>query len=152
MDWLLNKIAILESYPKDPKVDDGDASEYLTTVLPFLESRDFSKDPTVHEFFEQYMDKSSLIDYYAAEIYIGNWDWPANNMKWWKSAESTSQKWQWIAHDLDMALEEKHIEHLWIGNFYRNTEDFVAHHQDGFFILDKLMENQQFRIDFLIDF
>ena len=63
------------------------------------------------------MDKSSLIDYYAAEIYIGNWDWPANNMKWWKSAESTSQKWQWIAHDFDMALEEKHIEHLWIGNF-----------------------------------
>ena len=75
------QITILESFPQDPQVDDGDASEYLTTVLPFLESRDFSKDLTVHEFFEQYMDKSSFIDYYAAEIYIGNRDWPANNMK-----------------------------------------------------------------------
>ena len=106
------KITILESYPQDPQVDEGDANEYLTTVLPFLESRDFSKDLTVHEFFEQYMDKSSFIDYYAAEIYIGNRDWPANNMKWWKSAESTNQKWQWIAHDLDMALEERNIEYL----------------------------------------
>jgi hypothetical protein len=142
------QITILEGYPKDPQVDDGDANEYLATVLPFLKSADFSKDSTVHEFFEKYMDKSSFIDYYAAEIYIGNWDWPANNMKWWRSAEPTNQKWQWIAHDLDMALEEKHIEHLWIGNFYKNTEDIVEHHQDGFFILDKLMENQQFRIEF----
>ena len=142
------QITILESYPKKPQVDDGDANEYLTTVLPFLESKDFSANITVEKFFEQYMDKSSFIDYYASEIYLGNWDWPANNMKWWKSAESSYQKWQWIAHDLDMALEEKHIEHLWIGNFYKNTEDIVTHHQDGFFILDKLMENQQFRIDF----
>ena len=142
------QITILESYPQRPQVDDGDANEYLTTVLPFLESKDFSANITVEKFFEQYMDKSSFIDYYASEIYLGNWDWPANNMKWWKSAESSYQKWQWIAHDLDMALEEKHIEHLWIGNFYKNTEDIVTHHQDGFFILDKLMENQQFRIDF----
>ena len=142
------QIAFLESYPKDPQVNDGDTSEYFTTVLPFLESKDFSKDPKVHEFFKRYMDKSSFIDYYAAEIYICNWDWPANNMKWLKSAESTNQKLQWIAQDLDMAIEEKQIEYLWIGNFYKIREDIVAHHQDGFFILNKLMENQQFRIGF----
>ena len=62
------QIAFLESYPKDPQVNDGDTSEYFTTVLPFLESKDFSKDPKVDEFFERYMDKSSFIDYYAAEI------------------------------------------------------------------------------------
>ena len=142
------QITMLQSFPQEPQVDDGDASEYLTTVLPFLETQDFSDEAVVDAFFDNYMDKSSFIDYYAAEIYIGNWDWPANNMKWWKSSESSDQKWQWIAHDLDMALEEKHIEHMWIGDYYKNTDDVAEHHTAGFFMLNKLMENHQFRIDF----
>lgn len=142
------QITMLQSFPQEPQVDDGDANEYLTTVLPFLETQDFSDEAVVDAFFDNYMDKSSFIDYYAAEIYIGNWDWPANNMKWWKSSESSDQKWQWIAHDLDMALEEKHIEHMWIGDYYKNTDDVAEHHSPGFFMLNKLMENQQFRIDF----
>ena len=142
------QITMLQDNLQEPQVDDGDANEYLTTVLPFLETKDFSEDATVEQLFDQYMDKFSFIDYYAAEIYIGNWDWPLNNMKWWKSSESSNQKWQWIAHDLDMVLEEKHIEHIWIGDYYKNTDDIVEHHSHGFFMLNKLMENQQFRIDF----
>jgi hypothetical protein len=46
------------------------------------------------------VDCENFMNYYLAEIYFGNTDWPANNNKWWRSA-SLDNKWRWIFYDTD---------------------------------------------------
>ena len=89
------------------------------------------------------------MNYYAAEIYIGNWDWPANNMKCWGNQQNRLVKngngllmiWIWLSKKNTLSIFGLAI--------FIEIQKISSHTiQDGFFILDKLMENQQFRIDF----
>lgn len=50
------------------------------------------------------MDMDSFLDYLIVELYSGNTDWPANNIKCWKSQSS---KWKWILFDLDRGFNGK---------------------------------------------
>lgn len=48
-------------------------------------------------------DLNKMIDYFASEIYIGNWDWPNNNIKYWRNANG-DRKYKMILWDLDLSL------------------------------------------------
>jgi len=45
------------------------------------------------------MEVYNYIDYMAFEMYINNTDWPANNMRWWRSR--TDGLWRWLIYDTD---------------------------------------------------
>jgi len=49
------------------------------------------------------IDTESLCDYYIAETFLSNIDWPYNNIKFWKVREPDT-KWRYILIDLDIAL------------------------------------------------
>ncbi len=49
------------------------------------------------------IDTESLCDYYIAETYLSNIDWPYNNIKFWRVKEEGA-KWRYILIDLDIAL------------------------------------------------
>ncbi|MBL7913587.1 MAG: CotH kinase family protein [Bacteroidia bacterium] len=49
------------------------------------------------------MDVASLTDYYVAETFLSNIDWPYNNVKFWRE-KSPEAKWRYILNDLDIAL------------------------------------------------
>ncbi len=63
---------------------------------------------------EAEIDIASFIDLHAAEVYVGNTDWPANNMLAWRVRPSLStsvrnsalSKWHWAVSDMDMAFRE----------------------------------------------
>lgn len=58
------------------------------------------------------IDIGSFIDLHAAEILVGNTDWPANNMLAWRvrpfaaglARNSPYRKWHWAVSDMDMAF------------------------------------------------
>ena len=50
------------------------------------------------------LDIASYLDYFSTEIFSGNLDWPANNIKYWKESP-TSGKWRYIMFDLDTTIE-----------------------------------------------
>jgi hypothetical protein len=49
------------------------------------------------------IDTQSLCDYYIAETFLSNIDWPYNNLKLWRVREPNA-KWRYILIDLDIAL------------------------------------------------
>jgi hypothetical protein len=48
------------------------------------------------------IDLESFIDYNIFEIYIANYDWPANNSKYWRQS-SVNGKWRWFLYDTDFS-------------------------------------------------
>jgi len=61
---------------------------------------------------KNYIDIDSFIDYIIVETFINNSDWPANNVKVWKSWESGSV-WKWILYDTDASYD---TEEFWTRN------------------------------------
>ncbi|MFN8416271.1 MAG: CotH kinase family protein [Cytophagaceae bacterium] len=48
-------------------------------------------------------DLDNLMDHYALQIFISNWDWPQNNVKYWRDRNG-SRKWRMILWDTDLSL------------------------------------------------
>ena len=62
---------------------------------------------------------ASLIDYFSAQLYMANTDWPGNNIAWWKTPITTplphamnatvqDGRWRWLLYDTDMSFNEVH--------------------------------------------
>lgn len=65
----------------------------------------FNNDITRTEVYNQIhtmMDVENYIDYMLTQIYLGNYDWPHNNVKIWKKKEGG--KWRWILYDTDFGF------------------------------------------------
>jgi hypothetical protein len=91
---------IIENW--EGKTQHGDNSEFLELV-DFISKNDLSKTKN-YQWVEERVDIENLIDYLLFEIFIGNYDWPANNMKCWMN-KSGDKKWRWIFFDGDAAFQ-----------------------------------------------
>lgn len=68
------------------------------------------KDLSLPEYYEEIctmMDMQSFIDYFVTEMYVGNTDWPVNNVCRFKSRETREDttyedgRWRWALYDTD---------------------------------------------------
>ena len=50
------------------------------------------------------LDLSSYTDYFVLEMWAGNVDWPANNVRYWRPSADQG-KWRYILQDLDATME-----------------------------------------------
>ena len=88
----------------------------------------------------------SLIDYQILQIFIANYDWPANNMRCWRNKKDASG-WKFIFFDGDGAfgdVEFDSFRHA-IG---KNNKAWSADERSTLF-LKKLMQNDDFRSKYL---
>ncbi|MET0401488.1 MAG: CotH kinase family protein [Cystobacter sp.] len=88
----------------------GDEAPYAE-LLAFVRGHDLAlAEHSAH--VAARMDVDNFIDYTIAEIYLGNHDWPHNNVKLWRypapaGADTPSMKdgrWRWLLYDLDYAF------------------------------------------------
>ena len=49
------------------------------------------------------LDIENFCDHFITQTYYVNWDWPQNNIKYWKS-QSPGSKWRYIVTDMDFGL------------------------------------------------
>lgn len=89
------------------------------------------------------LDLDDYTDYMIAQTWFGNYDWPYNNIKIWRS-RSTDNKWHYSLIDLELAL----------GGWSSPWDDFINWVYPGpngthteFF--SKLMQNPTFRKNFI---
>ena len=68
----------------------------------FIESNDLSI-PENYEYVKTKLDINNFIDYHIVEMYLKNFDWPANNIDAWKE-KNDNGKWRWLFYDIDAAL------------------------------------------------
>jgi hypothetical protein len=78
---------------------EGSNDEYRA-LINYISSTNLSID-TNFEYVAEQIDLEEYALYQAANIFIGNTDWPGNNIKFWKHPEG---KWRWIMYDTDFGF------------------------------------------------
>ncbi len=88
-------------------VNYGDNNEF-NILYKFIENNDLSNQDN-YNIVANSIDIDNFIDYQILEIFIGNQDWPANNMKCWRERKDGA-KWRWIFFDGDAAFKNQHLD------------------------------------------
>ena len=142
-------IDLLEGYAGWRAMHGSDASYH--DLLDYIDAHDLS-DPLAYEYVRERIDIQNFIDYQLSQIYFDNRDWPGNNIKFWRQ-RSVGGKWRWILYDTDFGFG------IWDPHAYSfNTLEFATESNGphwpnppwSTFLLRKLLENQDFRDDFIM--
>ena len=92
----------------------------------------------------QYIDLNNMIDYFAANIYTSNWDWPQNNLKFWRP---TNGKFRYIYFDTDVTLGKYDLQKASFNQINRlMTDTKIGPHAE---IFAAFMKNINFRNQFI---
>lgn len=70
-------------------------------LLQFITNNDIT-NPAIFQQVTEMMDVENYIDYMMTQIFVGNYDWPHNNVKMWKPV--VGGRWRWILFDLDFGF------------------------------------------------
>jgi hypothetical protein len=149
--------------PDDIVILDGNA--VLDTGIPgdeqhFLQMRqhllEHDVDEAAMEMVRERLDLSSFIDYHAAQIIVGNHDWPGNNIRFWRTRNGETgshqderlDRWRYIMFDLDDAFH---------GGPNQNTLELATeeggtswpNHDWSTIVLRRLLTNDGFRAEFI---
>jgi len=81
-------------------IDIPNNPQYLQ-MLNFITNNDITNQ-TVYNQLNEMMDVDNYINYMITQIFVGNYDWPHNNVKMWKKLDGG--KWRWILFDLDFGF------------------------------------------------
>ncbi len=68
-------------------------------LINYIEENDLS-DNDHFEYITKQMDVNEFLNYYLADIYFQNEDWPQNNVKYWRP-QGEEGKWRWVLYDTD---------------------------------------------------
>lgn len=85
---------------------EGDYTRYLADEVEATEFN-LANDDTFAIFSEKF-DMDNYMDYWITEVFVGNYDWLANNIKMWSK---TDTPWQWIYWDTDHGLGLNYYEY-----------------------------------------
>jgi hypothetical protein len=85
----------------ESSVVEGDNLHWMETI-EYMRSADRS-DASTHEWLSTRVEIPSYIDYQIGQIFIDNWDWPGNNLKWWRP-RTEDGRWRWLLYDTDFGL------------------------------------------------
>ena len=135
----------------------GDAQNYHM-LIDFVSNNDMIRADN-YEYVKTLMDVNNYINYNVAQIYFDNRDWPGNNIKYWRP-RTDDGKWRWLLYDTDWGFGVNAYGNG--GNSYPydyNTLAFALspqqtpnHHGNppwSTLLLRKLVENEEFKIDFI---
>ena len=142
----------------DNQVIHGDPAHYLD-LLNFIEANDMTESEN-YSVVTSAMNVDNFIRYNITQIFVDNWDWPGNNIKYWRS-RTPDGRWHWILFDADFAFG------LFTPSGYAHNMLQFATNPDGpsetiwgwdpwwpnppwsTFLLRTLLENESFKNDFI---
>lgn len=129
-------------------LEKGTRDDY-ENLISFLQN----SDPTDENFFEEVsviIDIPQAIDYYIAELYFANYDFPHNNLKLWKIKNDTAL-WRHFFFDCDACMiYANHNLFTELNN--QEVELFQKHPEWALSIIQPLMQNPQFRNQLMIQY
>ena len=92
---------------KNDVLDEGNPEDMLLyeELINFFNNNDFSLNLNYQK-VSKYIDVEEFASYMATELYIGNADWPGNNVAMWRSKTITNRpyedgKWHFMFYDTD---------------------------------------------------
>ncbi|MFZ5985564.1 MAG: CotH kinase family protein [Bacillota bacterium] len=158
-----DRVAILDMYERI-EVQDGvpeDATAYTNDIINYLKSNSITQQST-YENIKTKMDIDNYIDYNVAEIYFGNTDWPGNNVSIWKYKTADGKyhpeaprgqdgRYRWFLKDTDFGfgLYGKSVTHNTLNFATAEYQESYANAQWATFLLRTLLQNPNFRNEFI---
>jgi hypothetical protein len=95
-------VDFLESYGLlTTSVKEGDTLHY-TEMISFIRANDMTLDSNL-ALLESRMDVDDFIGCFAAQIYAANYDWPSNNIEYWRP-RVPGGRWKWLLKDADLGM------------------------------------------------
>ncbi len=97
----------LDHLQNNMSVREGDAVHYHN-MIQFARNNDLSVDEN-YAYMQTQMDMNSFIDHFVANIYSANYDWPQNNIQYWRKRVAYTPdapyghdgRWRWVLQDMD---------------------------------------------------
>jgi len=126
------------------------SSDHYFSMLYFIDNNDMLLDQNFNV-VKSMMETNNFINYQISQIYFDNRDWPGNNIKYWRP-QSENGRWRWIMFDTDFGFG------IWDPSKYTYNTLAFALEPNGpgwpnppwsTFLLRKLLENNQFKTDFI---
>ncbi|NKB67566.1 MAG: hypothetical protein GKR89_10925 [Candidatus Latescibacteria bacterium] len=125
-------------------------NEHYKKLINFVARQNMELNANYAE-VKRRMDVDSYLNYLVAQIFVGNTDWPAGNIKFWRP-QTESGRWRWILFDTDFGFGLKGSS-----EFIHNTLDFATTDSGAdwpnppwsTFLVRSLLENRQFRDDLI---
>ncbi len=135
------------------EVKEGDTLHY-SNMLDFIYESDLSDDEAMAEVATM-IDLDNLLDYYSAQVYYGNNDWPHNNIDFWRSRvpfdpdapKGQDGRWRWLLFDVDRSLGHETGPEFNMITWITQPEINGQKWPNKTFL--NLLENDQFKRDFI---
>lgn len=121
----------------------GSNTEFLE-LYEFIDNNDLATNSN-YNFVKEKIDIDNFIDYQLLEIFIANYDWPANNIKLWKSS-CGDNKWRWIFFDGDGSMGDYKFESFL--HALNTSMDPWPTNATSTLFLRKLLKNNEFHKSF----
>jgi hypothetical protein len=149
--------AILEN---NGTLDEGQATDEADykSLLDYIATNGV-KDQEHYEHVKTLMDVDDFIDYYFTNIYVGNLDWPQNNVKFWRYRTGSYDpdarygldgRWRWFLYDTDVSMG-LYDPGNYKDNFLHRVLSTVSGKPPGWstFLFRSLMTNEEFKNAFV---
>ncbi len=149
----------LDLLEKNALADEGDNSNYQD-LISFLENHE-TIDQAEYNYLETRIDIDNFTDYQIAEIFSGNADWPANNMKYWRLRTDTFNpdaplghdgRWRWLFYDVDLGLGLSGTDDPVSDNTLLRVTTTEYYQQWSTLILRRLLTNPDYETKFINKF
>lgn len=148
-----NKVDIVKS-PKLPweEIKEGSSAEFHE-VFDFVAANSLVDDAN-YDFFASKIDVNAFHNYWITMLYLGNYDWPANNLTIWKERKEGA-KWRYCIADTDGSTNNVLADNADPGF---NTLDSILtsagvqtwpYHENSTLLLRKLIERPEARDEFI---
>lgn len=152
----------LDSLKRNKIVERG-SSKSWNELLSFIENSN-KKSKAFASGLDARIDITSFIDYFSAQIFIANDDWPGNNIRYWRyngskkypvtSMGYTDGRWRWAMYDIDALAKNKTVDGEKYNTLAYATEN--GHRRKkldwAVFILSNFLENPELKLHFITRF
>jgi CotH protein/lamin tail-like protein/chitobiase/beta-hexosaminidase-like protein len=121
-------------------VEDGSLDSYEALIDSFQ-----INNPADEHFYSRlssWIDLENMIDYYCAQFYLANTDWPLNNYKMWK-VRSADSKWRFFFYDLDGTMRQ--ISSISLSDHFNTIDGFQFHPDHTTYVFSRALQNPEFR-------
>jgi hypothetical protein len=135
------------------EVKEGDVNHY-EQMLDFVTRNDLSNDDLFAEAATM-IDIDNLLDYYSAQVYFGNDDWPQNNIDYWRARvpydpeapPGHDGRWRWLLFDVDRSLGHETGPEFDMIDWITQPKIHNMSWPNQLFL--NLLDNEQFTHDFI---
>jgi hypothetical protein len=122
------------------EVEEGTEDSYIQ-LTAFLENAQPTDGGFLNE-AERLIDLDALMDFYSAQIYLANLDFPNNNVEMWRLREDES-RWRYFLFDMDAVMMRPNYDHLNV--YFNDYHELERYPEYSTLILRRLLQNAEFR-------